>query len=143
MRGVERGCAIERNELAGATRAACLDAGILVLELHSGALREELHRCREVEALLELDQTQRVAAGVAAEALEQLLGGRDRERGCALVVQRAAAHHPVRAGPPQLCVAAGELDEVGRLAYAMDRGIAEARQSVRLHARQHRRRLRA
>ena len=79
MRGIERGCAIERNELARTTRAACLDTGILVLELHSGALREELKRGREGEALLELDQTQRVAAGVAAEALEQLLGGRDRE----------------------------------------------------------------
>ena len=143
MRGVERGCAIERNELARATLAACLDAGILVLELHSGALREELDRGREVEALLELDQTQRVAAGVAAEALEQLLGGRDRERRCALVMQRAAADHAVRAGPPQLRVAAGELDEVCRVAHAMDGGFAEARQSVRLHARQHRRRFRA
>lgn len=86
MRGVERRCAIERNELARATRAAGLDAGILVLELHSGTLRKELQRGREVEAFLELDQAQRVAAGIAAKALEQLLGGRDRKGRCALVV---------------------------------------------------------
>jgi hypothetical protein len=112
VRGVEPSCAIEGNELARATLAACLDAGIRGLKLHSGALRKELERGREVEALRELNQTQRVAAGVAAEALEQLLGGRDRERRCALVVQRATPDHAACAGSSQLRVAASNLDEV-------------------------------
>ena len=131
MCGVERGCAIKRDEFARTTRAPRLDAGVLVLalKLDPGAAGEELERGGEVEPFLELGQAQHVSAGVAAEALEQLLARRDGERGGALVVKRTEADHPVVAGPPQLGVLTCELDEVGGVAYALLGFLGEARQS--------------
>ena len=143
MCGVERGRAIERYELARTTRATCRDTGVLVLalQLDPGTTGEELERRGKVEPFLELDQTEHVPSGVAAEALEQLLAGRDRERWRALVVQRAEADHPVVAGPPQFGVAAGELDEVRRVTHALLGFLGEAAQSAPLQAGQHRLRL--
>src|SRR6476646_9525020 len=99
MRGVERGCAIKRLELARPSCTARLDPAILVLatQLDPSPARHELKRRGEVEPLLELHQAQHVAPGVTAEALEQLLARRDRERRRALVMQRATAAYPIAA----------------------------------------------
>ena len=137
---VERGRAVEWNELARAASSMRLGTRILVLvlELDAGTVCKELERGREVQALLELDETERVPAGITAEALEQLLAGRDRERWRALVVQRAEASHPVVAGPPQFGVAAGELDEVRCITHALLGFLGEAAQSAPLQTGQHR-----
>ena len=137
---VEGGGAIQRFERSSATSTLGLGARILffALQLDAGATREELERRREVEALLELDQAQHVAAGVAAEALEQLLARRDRERWRALVVQRTQPHHAVAACAPQLGVAAGEFDKVRCITHALLGFLGEAAQSAPLKAGQHR-----
>ena len=90
----------------------------LALQLHAIALGEQLERPFEVDALGLLHEREHIARRLAAEAVVDLLRGVDAERGRSLLVERAQPLVPRRAGAPQLCPRADELDEIHRLAHA-------------------------
>ena len=126
--GVEARGALEQREQALAPAAALLGARVLVLalELHAVALGEELHGLGEVERLGVAHERDRVALGLAAEAVVELVLAVDRERRRALVVEGAQAH-PARAHSPQVGLGAHQGDHVHGLAHALDRVVGVER----------------
>src|SRR5918999_2543063 len=93
---------------------------VLPLELHAVPVREHLHRVHEVEPLRLLYEPDRVALGLAAEAVEELVDGVDRERRRALVVERAQPG-VARPHPPQVGLRPYQLDHVDGVAQPVDR----------------------
>ena len=115
---VVRGGALQQGEQPVAAHALRGVARVLALalELHPGALGEPLQRRAEVQALRLHREREDVAAGPAAEAVVELLDGIDPERRGALLVERAQALEPVRAGALELRPRTDELREVDRVA---------------------------
>jgi hypothetical protein len=103
------------SRLVGAARRR---ARVLLgqLERHVVALGQHLERTGKVEALRLHRKRERVARGLAAEAVVHLLRRRDVERRRALVVERAEAVVGVGAGAAQLDARADQVDHVDRVA---------------------------
>ncbi len=98
---------------------------LLVLQLDTEALREQLDRADEVDVLGLLDECDRVAALAAAEALERAAARRDGEARRPLLVERAETL--VRA--PRLAETDDVLDEredLHRRLDALDRFVLDA-----------------
>jgi len=79
-------------------------------------LRETLDRLGERQVLELPQERDRVAPLAASVAIEELLGRRDAERGCLLLVERAEAGHVVAPGLLEREVLRDELDDVGPFA---------------------------
>jgi hypothetical protein len=94
---------------------------ILLLELERDlvAVGEQLDRTLEVHALGLHDECERVAGGLTAEAVVDLLGRVDPERRGALLVKRAQAGEAVGAGTPQLRARGHEVHHVDGVADAL------------------------
>jgi hypothetical protein len=112
--------------LAPAAPLLRLRVVLLPLDPHPRALGQQLHGLLELERLGLLDELEGVAALAAAEAVVQLLLGVDRERGGALVVERAQPG-PARADPAQVRLLANQLDHVDCVSDTVDRVLREQR----------------
>jgi len=121
VRDVEGRGAPQQLELALTAPALARRLRVLavVVELDTGATREQLKGGAKPQSLPGLHEREHVAAGIAAKAFEQLLARADIERRRALIVQRTAPGPTIRARAAQLGVLAGELNEIGRLADAL------------------------
>ena len=91
------------------------------------AVGEILDRADEVSALGLLDEGDRVALRLAAEAVVQLVRWLDAERRRALVMKRAAPGVGVRADTAQLGARADEVQHVDRVLDGPDRVLGVAR----------------
>src|SRR5215210_4497133 len=80
--------------LAPLTRTVGVGRRLLVLERNAEAVCEPLDRAGEVEVLRLLDERDQVAALPAAEAVEELVGGIDREARRPLLVEGAPPRPP-------------------------------------------------
>lgn len=79
---------------------------------HSRELPQTHHGGGEREALALLQKGQHVAAGFAAEAVPQAFGGRDRKRGLAVIVERAAREQALTYLAQLEPAGAEDLDEI-------------------------------
>ena len=91
----------------------------LGLERHPEAVGQRLQRRLEVQPLGLHHERERVARGLAAEAVVVLLVGPDVERGAALVVKRAQPEVAVDAGAAQLGPRRDQRDHVDRVEHAV------------------------
>src|SRR5919106_5839744 len=105
--------------LASVARALGVRGRLLVLERDAEAVGQPLDRAREVDALRLLDERDQVAALPAAEAVEELVRGVDREARRPLLVERAAPG-PAGARLAELRSRADDLDHVGRRLHLLD-----------------------
>src|SRR5690606_11769278 len=98
----------------------------LARHLHPGLACELVDRIEELEPVVVHQERGRRAVRAAAEAVVELLGRRDRERGRALVVERAA-----RRILPALALERharlDHLDDVGARQQFVDEGVGDAR----------------
>jgi hypothetical protein len=119
---VEAGGTLERVAQPAAPAARLLGLRILgvALDLDAVALGERLDRIGERESLLLLDEADRVAPRLAAEAVVEALRRLDRERGRALVVEGAEADEALTLAA-QVGVGGNDLDDVGGLTNALER----------------------
>ena len=90
------------------------------------AVGKELDRAEEVEALDLLDEADRVAARLTAEALVDALGGLTAERWGALGVERAQPRVGVGVDAAQLGARCDEVDHVDGVANLLQRLVGVA-----------------
>ena len=109
-----RGC----RPAAGAARV------LVARHLHAGTLGQLIDRIEELEAVVVHQEADRGAVRAAAEAVIELLGGRDRERGRALVMERAA-RGVFLALSLQRHAAAHHLDDVGAGQQVVDESVGD------------------
>src|SRR5256886_16180600 len=128
---VERGRRVEHRVEALPVPAlrVLLGRSLLILERNVEPLREPLNRSDEVDALGLLDERDRVAAALAAEAVVGAFLGTDGERRRPLVVERAEPGE-ARARSLQLRPAGNDLDNIGGGLDGLDRGIGDPRHSA-------------
>src|SRR5436190_512616 len=119
---VELGRSLEHLAEPDPPPARLLRARVVPLALHLDpvTVAERLHRLRERQPFLLLDELDHVAPHAAPEAVVELLPRIDRERRCPLLVERAQPHEAL-ARAPQVGVRGDDLDDVGGLLDAIHR----------------------
>src|SRR4029077_8086158 len=129
---VEARRAIEQLAQAATLLAPSLRPRILLLalQLDPVAVGEQLHRLREAEPLLLLDELDRVAAHPAAETVVELFLRVDREGWRALLVERAEAD-PAGALAAQVGMGGDDLDDVRRLLDPLEALLGDQRHQKR------------
>ena len=126
--GVEA-AGVRQQRLAAAglvARPLRLRALLLVLDLDAVALGEHLDRLAEGEVVELLHEGEDVAALAAAEAVVELGHRVDGARRRALLVERAARHHPARHAPHGAGARLDQLDDVRLLAHLLLRALRDA-----------------
>src|SRR5690606_9562763 len=92
---------------------------------HAGAARQVLDRIEELHAVVLHQEVDRAAMRAAAEAVVELLDRRNRERGRAFVVERAARRE-LAALLLQRDARTDQLDDVGPREQVIDEGVGDA-----------------
>ena len=93
----------------------------------AGALGQEVHRLDKADVVDFLEKLEDVAADAAAEAVIDLAIDVDAERRGVLIVEGAGTEEIGAAALGELDVLGDDLDDVGRLFYALDDLFGDAR----------------
>ena len=116
---IERDRGLEDVAQPGAVGILALGA---LIDLDPGPVRERLEGLGKRHRIALHDEAEDVAAEAAAEALPGIAGGRDRERGCLLAMERAQA----LVGGARLLELNGLADDVDNVQPALDFGCDSA-----------------